>query len=301
MSNHRKIAPDSRLKKLTGSNLEAFLDYCGRHGKDHDESFLGKEELEGFMINENITWLLFSNSKITGVFSIMVKRNFRVRIFHTEDDTCNSYQILHDAMIDTLNQEYGCTEYNLYIPEKNEKIIGFFYDLGLLFQRWIFILERDYAPVPPPEFPREYCLKTMTFPEDVPYWTYIRNEAMKELAGFVYYPEEDFLDMNKESCFIEEATLILWNGDQAVGIIRAEKDVQQNEIIGFIGPIALLPEFRDRGLGRNMLRSVIVKLNGIGLCKTALCVNAENKEALKLYIGEGFKETETVLAMRYRG
>ncbi|MDA3812207.1 MAG: GNAT family N-acetyltransferase, partial [Spirochaetaceae bacterium] len=83
-----------------------------------------------------------------------------------------------------------------------------------------------------------------------------------------------------------------------VGVIKVSKDEQENENFGFIGPIAVLPEYQNKGLGRNMLRAIVRLISEWGW-KSSLCVNADNKDAISLYLKEGFKKIETIISMDF--
>ena len=77
-------------------------------------------------------------------------------------------------------------------------------------------------------------LTPVRMPEDAALWAGIRNEGMKEVPGFRYYDAEYYSTMNLEEGFLADCTLILRRGDKGIGIIKAEKDVQESETFGFI-------------------------------------------------------------------
>jgi len=288
--------------RLSESTLPGFLEYCRSHEKDHDESFLGEEELNRFSPDENITWLLMDEGEITGAFSVILKRHNRVRIFHTADGTLESYRMLHEAMIDTLEKESGQKQYSLFITEEhNAGTIGIFKEIGLKTDRYIYVMERERGSVPPAGLPGTLTLTPVQLPEEAALWAGIRNEGMKEVPGFLYYGAEFFSSMNLEEGFLGDCTLILRQGDEGIGIIKAEKDVQESESFGFIGPIAVLPAYRGRGYGRACLRTVLSLIENKYGWKSSLCVNADNEDALKLYLQEGFHKTESVVAMDFKG
>jgi mycothiol synthase len=290
---------ETKLQRLSGKWLSQFLDYCRRHENDHDESFLSKDELAIFDADDNPTLLLVKSEYVVGAISVMPKRDARIRIFHVEEPRLEYYQTLHQGMVEILKNKLSRRSYNLFIPADCDQIIKILSILKFRIERYVFVLERNAAPVNPAAFPEGYGLKPMAFPDDVPHWTRIRNSVMSALKGFVHYPEEAFAGMNRESDFLPEATLILRYEDKPVGIIKAARDEQESGVFGFIGPIALIPEYRGRGLGRNMLREIIHIIQQKKGWRSSLCVNANNEDALTLYLSEGFEKTETMLAMEF--
>ncbi|MNW68105.1 ribosomal-protein-alanine N-acetyltransferase [compost metagenome] len=66
-----------------------------------------------------------------------------------------------------------------------------------------------------------------------------------------------------------------------------------------IGPLALLPEYQGKGLGRVLLRAALHLSKNKGYNRSILCVNAENERAQALYTGEGFKQVEAAACYKY--
>jgi mycothiol synthase len=66
-----------------------------------------------------------------------------------------------------------------------------------------------------------------------------------------------------------------------------------------IGPLAIIPEYQGRGLGRALLRASLSFAKEKGYSRTILCVNAENERAKALYLDEGFKQVEAVTCYRF--
>lgn len=291
------------VELLCSRTVPAFLEYCIRYEKVHDESFLSSAELNKFRVEENITFILKETKKenrIKGVFSLMPERNNRVRIFHAENGNSGDYMMLHREMLRELEKRGGTQNFNLFITEpENESTINIMTALGLVFLRNIYVLERELSTIEESSLPDGYTLTAMKFPEDAEDWADVRNRSMKNLLGYQYYGSDFFLKMNKDDEYLEDCTLILRDGSWAVGIIKIEKDVQKSKTFGFIAPIAILPDYQGKGLGRSILRSTISILNEKYKWPVSLCVNAENEDALRLYLQEGFRKTEIVREMGY--
>lgn len=98
---------------------------------------------------------------------------------------------------------------------------------------------------------------------------------------------------------IEGGMMILYHNDKPVGVVRGEKDEYENSPIMNIGPLAIIPEYQGKGLGRILLRAFLRFAKEKGYDRTILCVNAENERAKALYLQEGFKQVEAVVCYKY--
>jgi mycothiol synthase len=148
-----------------------------------------------------------------------------------------------------------------------------------------------------PVLPPGYRLREARFPEDACNWTRIRNEAFAALTGSRPIDEASVSSMPSEAWHLNDLSLIVEYQRAAVGIIRAVRDDQPDGDSAFIGPVAVDAEHRGRGIGRAMLREVIHRaLTRYGY-PASLSVNAENDDALRLYLQEGFARTMTVQAL----
>ncbi len=59
-----------------------------------------------------------------------------------------------------------------------------------------------------------------------------------------------------------------------------------------IGPVAVLPSYQGKGLGRVLLRAMLICAHEKSYKSVILSVNADNESALSLYTKEGFKKAE---------
>ncbi|HEY5002602.1 MAG TPA: GNAT family N-acetyltransferase, partial [Ktedonobacteraceae bacterium] len=118
--------------------------------------------------------------------------------------------------------------------------------------------------------------------EDIPALTHITALAfdLSELGVDWYSPE--VLANPKHRYYVA----LLDN----VNII-GKLDVSLTELAGFIYGFGVLPEYRGRGYGRQLLAHTIQTLLALGKQQIALEVATVNKNALSLYQSCGFKET----------
>ena len=76
---------------------------------------------------------------------------------------------------------------------------------------------------------------------------------------------------------------------ERVAFIRVESFADGSETGGEIGLIGVIPAWRRRGLGRELLRWGVAELRGRGAGSIELSVEAANDGATQLYRGHGFE------------
>lgn len=78
-----------------------------------------------------------------------------------------------------------------------------------------------------------------------------------------------------------------------------------NELPGAPGAdvvyMGVVPEFRGRGVGRSMLRHSATQCRKRGCSWLSLAVDSRNEPALRLYLGEGFAQTDRRMALAALG
>lgn len=73
---------------------------------------------------------------------------------------------------------------------------------------------------------------------------------------------------------------------------------RHNLSLGYIYDVAIVEEYRDQGLGSEMLKNCINELKANNMDKASLLVSGENKSAMALYHRLGFKEIDTDIVMQ---
>lgn len=292
--------------KLTEQHLNGFVHYCRIYEKDHDESYLSESQLRNFIIQDNLTYLLLDQKQIIGVISLMLNKQGRIRIFHvsqtyfdSDESLYDVYQQLFTALVSDPIIKDRVSKINLFIPENKETATDIFRKLNFEIERYVYVLKRNVKLANVINLDSSYVFKAMDLESEAGIWSDIRNEAFRGLKGFKPTTANDIIDMCGDDDNIAEGNLILWYKDVPVAIIRVSKDNEEGYIFGFIGPIAVIPSFQRQGIGRNLLRKAIILSHELGPWKNSLCVNADNKNAVKLYLDEGFYKEEVVIAMIY--
>ncbi|MFZ5353945.1 MAG: GNAT family N-acetyltransferase [Bacillota bacterium] len=293
-----------RLEALTIERLKDFLDYCIKYRFEHDESFLYDSDLEQFEIDENNpTYLLVNDqNELEGVASLMIQpyltdqKKGRFRIMHVAEPNFEAYKLLNDSI---MKHTTGLNHINLFIPEAKIDVREILTRLGYSIDRYSWVLVRDDIEVPAPVFPEGFELRNFRPGKDEWAWIRVRNAAFATLRGSeTPSTEEDVAELLKHEDYVEGGMMMLWKGDEPVGVIRAGKETEDDKNYAFIGPLAILPEYHGMGLGKGLLRASLRFSKSVGLPYGMLCVNAENEKAAELYLKEGF--TKLAVMVNYR-
>ena len=107
------------------------------------------------------------------------------------------------------------------------------------------------------------------------------------------YPDEETIefDLSRDSLFV------LKDGDRIVGAVSIDDDEEVNALGcwnkslapgGEIARIAVLPEYQNRGLARQMVRYAMKVLRQRGFRSIHFLVNRHNTKAIRSYAAFGF-------------
>jgi mycothiol synthase len=96
--------------------------------------------------------------------------------------------------------------------------------------------------------------------EDEEVWLRIRNEAFKEYDDFRPSTMEDMEIWQKDPGFDPVGMFIAELDNEPVGRVQAYVDKQRKEKKGFIRGLGVVPQFRKRGIGRELVREAIESL-----------------------------------------
>ncbi len=282
------------VEKLSEGRLEEFKAYLYKYRYVHDESFLYDEDIEKIKISrENPTELLIEDNRITGVLSLMCGEYYlagkkaRTRIFHCERTSLESYKALMES---ALPVDYPIERIEMFIPEKLDLVQYILHTLGFSSQRTSYVMVRKDKPMVKANFPDGFRLRPLRKNMDEGAYAMVRNEAFKYLSGSqTPITIKMVMDQNEDSVLLKEGMQILWYGENPVGVLRMLKESEESGDYSFVAPIALLPEYQGKGLGTELLKAGIELGQDNGLLNTMLVVNAENEQALSLYMKNGFE------------
>ena len=294
-----------KIEALKDEKMEDFIMYCKKHRMEIDDSFLYDEDLKDFKIGEeNPTYIVTDyQGKLIATISLIVDdyarrdKKARFRIFHSEIEDISIYNMLMKAI---LNHTKGLDKVSLFVPAVNKKLIGFIERLNFAIERYSFILVRDDMKIPELNLPQGYEIRPFQPGKDEKTWCDVRNAGFAKLQGSeAPINSETITKMISSDDNIEGGMMILYHKDKPVGIVRGSTDEYEDLPIMNIGPLAIIPKYQGKGLGRILLRASLNFAKERAYNRTILCVNAENERARALYFQEGFKQVEKVICYKY--
>ncbi len=296
-----------KAEKLFFSEIPDFLAYCKRHRDEVDDSFLLDADLEAFVPDGNDpTFVIKSGGKIIAVASLILDdfnrriKNGRFRIFHSERSDVSLYSAL---LTEVLRHTEGLDKFTAFVPLTNTELTDILEQLHFTVSRYLYFMVRALGALgvaAPFTLPDGFQLKPFEAGKDEEAYRHIRNTAFTGLKGASEINLDDVLTLPSKPDYIEGGILFLMHEGAPVGVVRGSVDEYEGESVFNIGPLAVLPEYQGRGLGRQLIRAAVgfaVKLN---YKKATLSVNAENENAKGLYLKEGFAQTMGFAAYEYR-
>jgi GNAT superfamily N-acetyltransferase len=128
-----------------------------------------------------------------------------------------------------------------------------------------------------------------------------------EHPDYDIYPE--FMEVESAKQFLGQAT----DDFSAITPLLNPQLIYDGKIVGtslvftfqdksaYIGSMNIHPDFQRKGLGRALLKNIILESSRKGVIKIGLAVTTSNERAYKLYQSEGFKvTTETLAIIKYK-
>jgi mycothiol synthase len=294
-----------KIEALKSERLKDFVEYCKKHRTEVDDSFLYEEDLRGFEPNaENPTYILTNQlGDIVGAASLIMDEyqrrgnRARFRIFHSEINDKTYYKPLMQAILQHTN---GLGKVFIFIPTNNKTLRGFIETLDFSVERYAFLLVRDVSDTPEWSPPENYSMRDFIPGEDESIWSEVRNVGFATLKGSeTPVTPEMVAKMVSGNDYIEGGMKILFHLGKPVGVVRGAVDEYEDAPIMNIGPLAIIPEYQGKGLGRLLLRAALQFAKEKSYQRTILSVNGENDRAKALYLQEGFREAESVVCYEY--
>lgn len=287
-----------KVEALNSENINDFIDYCKKNRNEIDGSYLYDEELNKFIPNkENPTYMVTNKQgKMVAAASLIMDdynqrgRTARFRILHSQKKNRKCFPLLLQSI---LNHTEELDEIFLFIPVKNKPLSKSVEQLGFTVERYSFLMVREDLDVPEVTFPSDYTIKTFRPGKDEEIWCKVRNAGFANLKGSeAPITPENVKKMVSSDDYLEGGMKILFHQEKPVGVVRGAADQHEDEPILNIGPLAILPEYQGKGLGRTLLRASLQFARDNFYKKTILSVNGENEGAKELYRKEGFKEAD---------
>ncbi len=320
----------TRIAKASDALAPAFLAYCARHGAEHDESYIPGsswafgEDFPSFILTDG-------NGATRGAAAFMLSPSFRaarrarVAILHAlGDQSAAAYRPLLDAAVKALgNQADDCY---LFIPEDLAAQREAFEGLGFLFERTAYLMTAPTLGALPlakaqADLPAGYGLYALAkpsqaslpggeagkaagapervFPDGLEDFVAVRNRNFRELQGSMDTRPEDLLEFMDAAEYLPGGLMLaLSPAGEPCGTLRVERDDEEGS--GFIGTLSVDKEHRGKGLARALVRIALSFSGQAGFREAGLSVNAENRNALRLYESEGFSVIKAMSCLSLR-
>ncbi|SDK98470.1 GNAT family N-acetyltransferase [Paenibacillus jilunlii] len=294
-----------KIEALSQDRRDEFLNFCRKHRAEVDESFLYEEDLAGFELSEeNPTYVAINaQGTLVAAASLILNdynrrgRKGRFRIFQADTADQTIYRGLLQAI---LPHTAGLDRLDIFVPTVNTRETDNMLAAGFTVERYSYLLVRDEENIPDFSLPSGYEIKPFRPGTDESVWCEVRNAGFAKLKGSETPATPEMVTkMISGKDYIANGLLILYHNSRAVGIVRGADDDYEGSPIMNIGPLAVLPEYQGKGLGRILLRAALQFAKEQSYTQTVLCVNAENERAQALYIAEGFKQVEAVACFTY--
>jgi mycothiol synthase len=196
-----------------------------------------------------------------------------------------------------LERAAGHDTLQFYFPPHLPASVAFAEALGFRYQSslWQFQLAPG-APVPPPAFGDHVVLRRFDPAVDTDFdaWAAFMQAAFEGHPTPMRWTPEIVRHVHTATDFDPDDILKVFavgEPDRPIAFTRIEsfRDDETREPYGEVGLIGVMPAWRRRGLGRELLRWGVAELRSRGAGRIDLSVEAENERATALYRAHGFE------------
>jgi len=126
----------------------------------------------------------------------------------------------------------------------------------------------------------------------------IFNECFNDYDDIRRLSVEEFRKTQEAPSYSLEGLLIAeWNG-AAVGTVDAYVDPLREEPKGFVQSLAVLPQFRRRGIGKELVRRAVESLKARGMKTANAWAQTDRESCIHLYRSFGFREIRAFSMMK---
>jgi mycothiol synthase len=194
-------------------------------------------------------------------------------------------------------RNHGDPDLRLAAPEGNDVAIAFLTSVGFAYHSslWLLTLPLD-KPVPFPAFPSTVVLQTFDPDGDLAGYVDLINTSFADHASPIQVTEEMVRHIHALPDFNPRNIALIAPADALtapVGFCVTGLDRPENgPIAGRINLVGVLPAWRGKGLGRELLRWGVAHLRTAGAEEISLAVEAVNDLALGLYERNGFERAQ---------
>jgi len=150
----------------------------------------------------------------------------------------------------------------------------------------VFSPPRDY---PHPRFPEGFQLVRESIPGNEGQIAARFNEAFVPPSLIPAVPE-NFRPLPGDVWLIRDGALFLYDGRELAGCVQVLRHYEGRTAMTFVARLGVVPGYRGRGLGRQLLRAAIDTGREHGLESVKLTVYSDTPDAEHIYRSEGFRE-----------
>lgn len=153
--------------------------------------------------------------------------------------------------------------------------------------------------VPLPELPEGFQIRPLAGESEVDAWVEVFNAGFAGHHDPPHTTASEKRHQMREAGYLAQADLVLIDPrNRIVGIGRnSSETLDDGTKRGWVNAVALLPEYRGRGLGRALLQASMAALKAAGFKRIFLHVDTDNKtNAQRLYLSQGFKSDKEIIA-----
>jgi mycothiol synthase len=208
---------------------------------------------------------------------------------------------LVNSVVDTAT-EWGGKYISTAIPEDSPGSLRFLERHGFQEVRRFFKMRlNDFSQLAAPTLPEGYSIRTFTPGQDEAAFVHVFNTAFEGHWDFTPLAEAEVAQWNKRMSFNPRGCFLLFDGDRMVGFMTVlynpDQAAQTGEAVARIFEMGVLPEYRSKGLGFEMLKQAIGYAKDRGMKAVDLVTDAENEAAVKLYDKVGFQEKRATIVL----
>ncbi len=193
-----------------------------------------------------------------------------------------------------LVRSRGLEHLILYGPADHAAAAGFIAALGFTYHSslWLFELERS-TEVQGPALPADVATRPYSHPDDLATYLDVANASFADHPTPMQFSEQGVRHVHELPDFDPAGILLVAPRDDPATPIawtKTEHEITESgDRRGYIAFVGVVPSWRGRGLGRELLRWGIARLRSAGAGTIELNVEAANERALTLYRRTGFE------------
>jgi len=286
-----------QVEPVTPSNTAQLVQYCAKHGAEHDSSYLPGGHFA--VTPEQPSYLLLSDGSVVGAASLMVTPRYlsvgtgRFAIIHSSMNSAEAYAHLYAA---AQPHTRGLRKVYLFLPEELQDTAAIMHGLGFRIERYSYVLRKAPAVSANIVWPEGVAVQGLD-PDDAvgaQQFADCLNDSFAALAGHADLSAGDVRSWFDEQEHLDGGICLLKKDGRPIGTVMVGMD-SEDPAQAEVGALGIVGVLQGRGLGRLLLRYAVgfAVQNRFG--SVVLSVNAENESALRLYQAEGFSVIETMV------